>query len=376
MNQYVCAESAKLVFSGEDYFETLLQIIDEAQEIIHIQTYIFESDETGRKVTNALVNAYKRGVSIFVLADAFGSKSLSKDFILQLNSEGINFRLFSPLFSSESIYLGRRLHHKVVVVDKKIALIGGINISDKYHGTANEPAWLDFSVLIKGESCIFLHHLCSQIFEKKNFKIRSERENEKHLSVEKIKIRFRRNDWIRNKNEIHKSFRDALKNADKSVVIVASYFLPGFFFRKILEQTRKRGVGIKIILAGKSDLRVFKYAEQYLYRFLFSNGIKIYEWRNSVMHGKAILTDNEWTSIGSYNLNYLSHYRSIELNVDIMDEKFSTSFENHLMENVFNKSTEITTRNFFQLNGTFSRIRNYIAYYYLKIAMKFLMPKK
>ena len=230
MNQYVQAESVKLIFSGENYFETLEQIIANAEEVIHLHTYIFENDETGRRIARALTKASKRGVHVFVLADAFGSNSLSKDFIRKLNNEGVNFRLFSPLFSSESLLLGRRLHQKVVVADKKTALIGGINIADKYHGTKNEPAWLDYAVLIKGESCVYMHDLCGRIFEKRKFKTKIERENEKKSFNGKVSIRFSRNDWIRNKNEIYKSYKEALSKAEKSIVIVASYFLPGYFF--------------------------------------------------------------------------------------------------------------------------------------------------
>src|ERR1051326_2059019 len=154
--QYVHAESVKLVFSGKNYFEMLEKIIDEAKETIHLQTYIFENDNTGKKIADALIRASRREVKVFVLADAFGSNSLPRKFIDNLRKEKINFRFFSPLFSSEGIFFGRRLHHKIVVADKHIALVGGINIADKYYGTQNENAWFDHAVLVKGKACVWL----------------------------------------------------------------------------------------------------------------------------------------------------------------------------------------------------------------------------
>ena len=133
MTEYSPAESVKLIFSGNDFFETLETYIDNAKEIIHFQIYIFEEDETGSKIADALMRASKRGVAIFLLVDAYGSKDLSIEFIKKLQEGNIQFRFFSPLFSKESIYMGRRLHHKVIVIDKTIAIVGGINIGDKHH---------------------------------------------------------------------------------------------------------------------------------------------------------------------------------------------------------------------------------------------------
>lgn len=366
VNKYISAESVTLVFSGENYFETLEEIIDSAKETIHLQTYIFEEDDTGNRIAAALVNAAQRNVKVFVIADGFGSNSLSGKFVKYLRFSGINFRFFAPVFSSESIYFGRRLHHKVIVADKKIALVGGINIADKYHGTKINAPWLDYAVLIKGEACAYLHHLCENLYLKKSFsKKRKKALFDGNLNGEYL-IRFRRNDWILKKNEIHHSYREALTKAENSVIIIASYFLPGFLFRRVLRRTGKRGIEITIILTGKSDVRFIRNAEKFLYGFLLRNRIKIYEWPNSMMHGKAIIVDNGWATIGSYNLNQLSHYRSIELNVDIKNEKFVESFRSHLEKVILKECIEITKENFSHA-GIFSQLLNFFSYHYVRL---------
>lgn len=333
MVNYIEAENIQLIYSGSNYFEMLDELIHSAKETIHLQTYIFETDETGKKVLKALKKASDLNVKVYLLIDGWGSYFFPSSLQNDLISSGINFRTFSPLFSSESIFLGRRLHHKIIVVDKKKAMVGGINIANKYaipHRGSTAP-WLDYAVLIKGKVCEYLHYLCEQIYTKKNTILlenwkKINRQSESNTNL----IRFRRNDWIKGKNEIYVSYREALLKAKKNVIIVASYFLPNHTFRKILKRTAERGVEIKILLAGKSDIASAKMAESYLYEFLLQNKIKIYEWTNSVMHGKAMIVDNEWITIGSYNMNYLSQYLSIELNVDIISRSFAHHFITHL----------------------------------------------
>ncbi|MBA3971920.1 MAG: cardiolipin synthase ClsB [Bacteroidetes bacterium] len=373
MSRYYPAESAKLVFSGNDYFDILENIINEAKETIHIQTYIFEKDETGRTVIASLQKAFSRGVQIFVLADAYGSKSLTKKDIEGINANGIHFRLFSPFFSSESIYMGRRLHHKIVVIDKKVALVGGINIADKYHGSRTETAWLDYAVLLKGSICEQLNTLCDDLYKKKK---RSATNPKLDNSNGQTLIRLTRNDWVKGKNEIHKNYLNAVKEANESLIFIASYFLPGYRFRKALKKARRRGVSITIILAGKSDMPFLFYAEKYLYPFFLQHGIKILEWRDSVMHAKAVIADHEWCTIGSYNLNPVSQYLSIELNVEIKDQHFSDVFRKHIREILDKSCAEITQEKHGRSSSVWSKIRNAIMYHFFKFIFLIFIPGK
>lgn len=373
MNQYISAESVRLVLSGNDYFDRLSDIISSAKEVIHIQTYIFEDDSTGTDIKEKLKAASERGVKIFFLADAFGSKGISKEFVQEIKSAGINFRFFSPLFSSEGIYLGRRLHHKIVVADRKSALIGGINIADKYHGTEENPAWLDFAVLLNGNCCQYLHDLCEGIYHRKKI---IHREILKISENNHLLIRFRRNDWVRGKNEIHKSYRETIIRAEKNITIIASYFLPGILFQKLLKRAVDRGVKIKIIVTGQSDVPFIRMAEKYLYKYLLKMRVELYEWKNSVMHGKVMLADDQWVTVGSYNINYLSHYRSIELNADIMDTEFSKHASNYLNDIIENHCQKITNELVWKKSGVFYNLKTKIAYHFIRIMLNIILPRK
>jgi cardiolipin synthase len=309
---------------------------------------------------------------VFVLADAFGSNGFPKEIVKAMQAAGISFRFFSPLFSSEGISFGRRLHHKITVTDSTRALIGGINIADKYHGSLPQPPWLDYAIEIRGNACNYLSALCQALYDKK----KGFHPILDNAPVDDGTIRFRRNDWLKRKNEIHRSYLEALIGAEKSVNLVASYFLPGRTFRKLLKEAVSRGVRIRMILGGKSDLSVIPLAEKYLYYFYLHQGIEIYEWDNSVMHGKAMTVDGSWATIGSYNLNYLSHYLSIELNADIRDEHFVQAFDQHLDDIILHQCKAITRDGFMKKRGLLFRMRMRIGYAVYKVLMLFMMKKR
>ncbi len=373
MESYLPAENVKLVLSGKDYFDTLKNIINESKQTLHLQTYIFETDETGLQVIESLKKASARGVQIFVMADAFGSHPFSKKIIEEMTIAGIHFRLFSPLFSSESIFFMRRLHHKIVVADRSVALTGGINIANKYNQTEEESTWLDYAVLVKGAVCEYLHLLCEQFYNRQN----SLAINKwlKQLSFQQGTIRYRRNDLIKNKNEIHKSYIESIKNAKNSITLIGSYFLPGKTFRKLLRQAAARGVKVTIILSLKSDTNSVRLAESYLYDFYLKNNISIYEWKRSVMHGKAMLVDSKWATVGSYNINYLSHYISIELNADIKDPAFINELKQHLNSICEKDCIKVNSSSLIK-RSWFSRLKIKLAYNFHSLLMNILLLQK
>jgi cardiolipin synthase len=123
----------KLIRSGSEYFNELIRLINESTESFHLQVYIYDDDETGKQVTSALKNAAGRGVAVYVVVDGYASQALTHEFVEDLESSGIHFRFFEPLWRSKNFYFGRRLHHKLAVADSRFALVGGLNVSNRYN---------------------------------------------------------------------------------------------------------------------------------------------------------------------------------------------------------------------------------------------------
>ena len=328
---YTTNNKVQLLYSGKPYFDKLLSLIQQAKHSIHLQIYIFDEDETGNQIAKELMAAAQRGVAVYLMPDGYASKNLSDNFINKLTESGINFRYFEPLLKSENFYFGRRLHHKITVVDGYFSLVTGNNISNKYNDMPNQPAWMDWGVYAEGDISKELYEVCLQVWSK----INKLHKKPVHTTIantitEKCLVRVRRNDWVKRYNQISRSYMDMISTASSHVVIMSSYFIPGWFIRKRLSNATKRGVKIKVIVTGVSDVLITKAAECYMYRWLHKKNIEVYEYTSGVLHSKLSTKDSNWVTVGSYNVNNLSAYASVELNLDIADEAFAKSTEKEL----------------------------------------------
>jgi cardiolipin synthase len=367
------SNTATLARGGKDYFDRLLKLIAHAKHVIHIQIYIFGEDRTGRLVADALKEAVERKVSVYLLVDGYASQALSRKFVQDLTDAGIHFRFFEPLFKSSRFYFGRRLHHKIVVADGQHALVGGLNIADRYNDLPGHPAWLDFAVETEGAIARQLHALCWRTWN--GFMRKKEKEPVSRLALpdipesKKVDIRMRRNDWVRRRNQISYSYIQMLKNARSEVVILCSYFLPGKQIRKQIRRALKRGVSIKVIAAGVSDVVLAKEAERWLYDWMLRYGIELYEYQKTVLHGKLAVCDDTLTTIGSYNVNNLSAYASIELNLDIRNEGF-TKQTRKILEKIINEDCILVTpEHHKKTRNIFRQFFRWFSYQFLRVLL-------
>src|SRR6187549_556649 len=127
---YTYSNQVQLIKGGQDFFQTLKLKINEAQQSIYFQFYIFDDDETGRSIANDLIAAAKRNVAVYLLLDRYASGALSSDFIQEFKDAGIHFRWFTSFLKNRKFYIGRRLHHKVIVIDSNKSFVCGLNISN------------------------------------------------------------------------------------------------------------------------------------------------------------------------------------------------------------------------------------------------------
>ena len=323
---YTVHNKVKLVRGGKLYFELLERMIDAAKYSLYFQTYIFDEDQTGATIAQALIRAARRNVKVFVLVDGYASQELSQALIQELRSAGVNFRWFGPILKNRYLYFGRRLHHKVVVADALQCLVGGINISDRYNDLPGAPAWMDWALWAEGEVAMPAFEVCARRSQARWIpwrRIVPMKPPVSKMPHEKCLVRLRVNDWVLGKREISKSYIQMLRHATTEVVIMSSYFMPGGEFRRALRQAVMRGVKVQIILAGISDIKLAKQAERYLYAWLLRQKIEVFEYTRNVLHGKIACCDDEWMTVGSYNLNDLSAKASVEMNLEVMDPQLS-----------------------------------------------------
>ncbi len=368
------SKNVELLKGGKPFFDCLLKLISSAKDIIQIQVYIFSSDETGKLVSAALVAAAKRGVKVYIVLDGYASQSLSNKIIQEWKAAGINFRFFEPLFKSNHFYFGRRLHHKLLVVDANYALVGGINIADRYNDIGGVPAWLDFALYVDGG---IVKELCVLAWKTWNgFAMNSSmpscepfHANEASQDANLL-VRMRRNDWVRRKNQISRTYLEMFKTAQSQITICCSYFLPGRILKRNIKDAIARGVKVRVILAGLSDVMIAKHAERFMYDWLLRNKVTIYEYEENVLHAKIAVSDGEWMTVGSYNVNSLSAYASVELNLDVRDKAFAVTVERELDNIIQTKCEEITLETHQRSTNLIVQFRRWVSYYIIRFLFK------
>lgn len=335
----------ELIPNGPKIIDLSEKIILEAKEKILFHMYDFEEDEVTKPVVDALIKKANEGVRVFVLMDAFASSELSNRLKAKFESANIKYNYFSPIFSKRFEHFGRRLHQKVLVIDNDKVITGGINYAKKYIAPENDKPWLDYSVLLQGEEVYRLQRKVISLYIKYFPRDRSfltDSISKSQLSFEKsLPARTVVNDFMRFRTEIHRSYFKAIREAKESVKITATYFHPGKRFLKELKKASKRGVKVELVFGERSDHFWERWSSRYLYSWYLSQGFEIYEWKESIIHAKTAVIDSYWSTVGSYNHNYLSRYACLELNVEIKDGEFAQLIDAEF-EEIKRRSNRIT----------------------------------
>jgi cardiolipin synthase len=373
---YLSGHQVSWMRGGEGFFNALVDKINDSIKSIHFQVYLLESDQTGQKVITALVAAAERGVEVNLVVDDFGSAKLNQSDEQRLVAAGVYLKRFQPYASVGDFYVGRRMHHKVFIFDDHTAIVAGMNIANRYHGGSESNAWLDYGIMVEGPVCHELVAWCTEILERKfshgSIKLPSKWSRNNALDAAQVWVRMRRNDFLRNRRDITRSYNQAVRAAHSYITIVGGYFLPGRRFISLLRSASKRGVKIQIIMTKFSDVPVVKKASEYLYGRLLRAGVRIFECDHSMVHGKAAVVDGEWATIGSYNQNQLSAYISIELNLDVVNADFCHGFNEHLQAVMQQECTEISNDSFIRSSSWGAQLSRWISYRMVRISLRML----
>ena len=175
-------------------------------------------------------------------------------------------------------------------------------------------------------------------------------------------VRIRRNDWVQGQNQISRSYVEMFRQAHSHVIVLSAYFMPGSILRKQMAQAAGRGVRIRIIVGAVSDVRIARLAEQYMYRWLFNNNIEVYEYQGTVLHGKMAAYDGIWMTNGSYNVNRISAYASVELNMDVRNKEFAAEAEADMEEIIRDHCIRIDPKSYFLHRNWTQRLRQWIGF--------------
>ncbi len=373
---FVPGNTVRISRSGGEFFEHLRHIIRAARYEIHIQIYIWEPDETGREISRLLIEAAARGVAVYLILDAFGSVKLRKDkeWCRAWHDAGIRFRFFGEPLTGKKVNIGRRMHHKFVIVDGRRTIVTGRNIADRYNDMPGRDAWLDFAAFVDGPAAVHLRRIALLFWPRaQRFRIPVFPEWLELSPLGDVPVKIARNDFFRGIYEMYNSYLDAFERAESDITAVAAYFLPGRRMRMALQHAAGRGARVRLLFSRYSDVPLANHATQYLYSWLFRCGVEIYEWYSSIVHGKVAVVDQKWATVGSYNLNYLSALESVELNYIFWDEKVAGELRTVINRILDEESEKIRAENYNKNHSLLKQFKEWSAFVIFRSLLRFLL---
>jgi cardiolipin synthase A/B len=364
MTHFIGGNQIQLLRSGAEYFPALEAAITSANDEIYLQAYIYEADEAGTRIGNALKLAAQRGVAVYLLLDGFGSKALPKAYIQALEQAGVQVMFYRQKISPWTLKKSRlrRLHRKVVVVDRKIGFVGGINIIDDYDipnpAPNNVPPRIDYAVRIEGALMpaitASVHKLWRRMVWAQLLRLKAPLDEvnlqppthsaHKHIKIDKktgVKAAYVLRDNVLHRRDIEDAYLTAINHAKSEIIIANAYFVPGIRFRQALMAAAKRGVSVKLLLQGRIEYFLM-FATHAFYNEFLQQGIEIYEYRKSFMHSKVAIIDCHWATVGSSNIDPFSLLLAREANVIVLDTAFATELQTEVIASIKEGAYRIT----------------------------------
>lgn len=329
----------QIFFCGTHHFEALIHDIYSAEDQINIETYSFHNDHLGLRIATALADAARRGVQVRIMVDGAGSPYWTTSFARMLERAGVVTKVFHPFpwqlwnwsravvklpWILQGLYfllkINCRNHRKVCIIDRHIVYVGSFNIS-KCHldYAANGDNWRDTSVRLTNMDCNEIEKAFDAAWYHRTIPERL-REAFMHIRNEPtIRLNYTRH----RRRILYKNLLRRLAHCTNRIWITNAYFVPDNVLLRHLKEAARRGVDVRILLPKKSDIVVMPWASSTFYDSLLRAGVKIFEYLPSMLHAKTLILDN-WTLVGSSNLNHRSVLHDLEVDVSIENAESKT----------------------------------------------------
>jgi cardiolipin synthase len=339
----VAGNKVTLLENGPATYASMFQAIDHATNSVNLECFTVEADEIGQEFAKHLILKQHQGVQVNIIYDSFGSLRTPASFFKALKDNGIMVTEFNPinlLAQKEGLDLNHRDHRKIMVVDGYTGFIGGVNISEVYSSrffdreeeeetkTKQTVAWRDTEIRIQGPAVARLQEMFMDTWKDQKGQPLNPRDyfpEQKKVGHDVVRILDRTaNSPL---SLIYITLLSAIRNAETSVHLTSAYFAPDHQFLEELETAARRGVDVRLILPGITDIPSVRYAGRSHYSDLLEAGVKIYERRNALLHAKTGTIDGVWSTVGSTNLDWRSFVYDDEANAVVIGVDFAGEME-------------------------------------------------
>lgn len=378
----------QLLIDGEEAFRIMSEACDKAQTEILVETYILRDDRVGVSLFRHLEAAVKRGVHVYVLADAVGSFGTGRKYWQDLEAAGISVRLFLPWWRAP-LQAHRRDHRKILVIDREVGFTGGMNIGIEYGSSIrkkNNTAWRDTFIRVEGPVSLELAAVFAEGWDRAGGEslpgleyvswsdgIVAPPRGFAAIRHPQFRTRVKRRIALRRDRKrgrrVRRSDGTIVPLQDDAVMVLDSrpgrgqpetiavlsalwgaartrlwvttpYFAPPISALDVLSSAVKRGVDVRLLLPGKSDVALIRHAAHGTYQKLLEAGVRIFEYQPAILHAKTMVVDSQIGVVGSANLDFRSLWLNAECNLLLFNNETAVALE-QAFEKDLTTSTEI-----------------------------------
>lgn len=331
----------------QETLATMISEINKAKKFIHLEYYIIASDPITENIFESLIAARARGVEVRILYDALGSLSLKRLHFKKLKAAGIQIAGFLPFsLLPQRINMNFRNHRKILIIDGVTAFTGGTNLGKEYLGRPGKHQWRDFSIQLWGPVCLQLQDVFREdwffttkedLTAQKYFPVPR---NEGHAKIQVIdsgpNTAFQ---------SLHRAIFGAITSAKNQILLMTPYFIPDSAILTALEVAALKGIDLKLVLPKKNDQPLVRLASRSFYSELLNAGVKIFEFEPKILHAKLMTIDDEFTLIGSGNMDIRSFRLNFEITLLIQDSDVTQQAQSFFNQDLA-KSTPVSLRHF------------------------------
>lgn len=332
---------------GKDLFDDLISNLKLAEKTIHMEYFIWRSDELGNKIKDILIKKSKEGVKVRLIFDGLGSMlRISRKYKRELKKNGIEFLYYHDPFSIFwTRYVNYRNHRKIVVIDGIVAYMGGMNLGQEYiDGGRRFASWRDTHMRIVGDACNLIQNvfvcdwhnaggrdldnlmdngssLMQELFPPST--------TDKYLPMQIISS-GPDSKW----DSIQKIYSKMIADAKESIYIESPYFVPDDGFLHNLENAALSGINVNLMITGKPDKLIAWWVAQTYFETLLNAGVNIYLYESGFLHSKFCVIDGRIVSSGTCNMDIRSFYLHYEMNAVIYDIDTALEFESIFKDDI------------------------------------------
>ncbi|HUF91986.1 MAG TPA: cardiolipin synthase [Candidatus Limnocylindria bacterium] len=333
----VAGNSVELLLNGDQFFPAMLEAIRGARETINYAQYSWADGPVSRDITEALAERCRAGVAVNLLLDAVGTAAMPTEYIDAMRSAGCRVEHFRPVSRAALHRFNYRNHRRVLVVDGRVGFTGGSGVSAKWMGDGRtKDHWRDTDARVRGPVVAFLQGIFADSWRTETGIVLGGPAHFPGAAPVEGGVRAQvvRSSPGGGSFDVYTMYLLAISAARRTINMTNPYFVPDTTVQEALLSAARRGVRVTVLVPGEIDHNLVRQASRRGFGPLLLAGIRIHEYRASLLHAKTMVVDGEWATVGSTNIDNRSFALNDEMNLVVYDRAFAARLDRVFAEDL------------------------------------------